>query len=169
MSTAETHAVADLIDRAAVEDFFYREAAILDEWRLLEWLELFTADCRYEIPSLDIPDNDVERTFSLIHDGPEFLRQRVVRLMKPTAHAEFPQSRTRRLITNVRILGKHGTDVMVTANFSVHRIDVNSHNEYIGRYEYVLVAGRDGLKIKHRKAILDHFALQPQGKISIIL
>ena len=30
--------------RADYEDFLYREAALLDEWRLEEWLSLFTPD-----------------------------------------------------------------------------------------------------------------------------
>ena len=163
----------ELVTRAGVEDFLYREAALLDEWRLLEWLELFTPDCLYEIPSLDNPSEDGGRTFSIVHDNRTLLEQRVLRLMKPTAHAEFPHSRTRRIIGNVRILGTHdsdaGSEVMVAANFAVHRVDLYAHVEFVGRYEHVLVAGRDGLRFRHRKAILDHQVLQPQGKISIIL
>lgn len=163
----------DTVTRAGVEDFLYREAALLDEWRLLEWLELFTPDCLYEIPSLDQPGEDGGRTFSIVHDTWTLLEQRVLRLMKPTAHAEFPHSRTRRLIANVRILGVHeahaDTEVMVAANFAVHRVDLYAHVEFVGRYEHVLVAGPDGMRFRHRKAILDHQVLQPQGKISIIL
>jgi p-cumate 2,3-dioxygenase beta subunit len=159
----------ELITRADVEDFLYREAALLDEWRLLEWLELFTPDCLYEIPSLDCPTDDAGRTYSIVHDNRVLLEQRVVRLLKPTAHAEFPHSRTRRLITNVRILGTHGDEVMVTANFSVHRVDLYAHVEFVGRYEHVLLVGPGGPRFRHRKAILDHQVLQPQGKISVIL
>ncbi|MDT7663767.1 MAG: p-cumate 2,3-dioxygenase subunit beta, partial [Pseudonocardiales bacterium] len=36
---------ADVLARIEVEDFLYREAALLDEWRLEEWLDLFTLDC----------------------------------------------------------------------------------------------------------------------------
>ena len=31
-----------LLTRADVEDFLYHEAALLDEWKTLEWAELFT-------------------------------------------------------------------------------------------------------------------------------
>ncbi|HEY1973492.1 MAG TPA: aromatic-ring-hydroxylating dioxygenase subunit beta [Pseudonocardia sp.] len=157
------------MSRAEVEDFLYREAALLDEWRLAEWLELMTEDCLYEIPALDCPESDAGRTFSLIHDNRVFLEQRVARLLKPTAHAEFPHSRTRRIVGNVRILGTHDPEVMITANFAVHRVDLYSHVEYVGRYEHVLVTGPDGFRIKHRKAILDHQSLQPHGKVSILL
>lgn len=167
--TTAPHTDAGLVTRSDIEDFLYREAALLDEWRLHEWLELFTPDCLYEIPALDCPDDDAGRTFSIVHDNRVLLEQRVARLLKPTAHAEFPHSRTRRLITCVRILGTHGDELMVAANFSVHRIDLYAHVEFVGRYEHVLVAGRDGLRFRHRKAVLDLQVLQPQGKISIIL
>ena len=170
MSTAQGSAVdTELVDRSTVEDFLYREAALLDEWRLLEWLELFTGDCLYEIPALDCPDDEAGRTFSLIHDNRVLLEQRVARLMKPTAHAEFPHSRTRRLVGNVRVLGAHGEQTMIAANFAVHRVDLYSHVEFVGRYEHVLTSTREGLRFTHRKAVLDHQVLQPQGKISIIL
>jgi p-cumate 2,3-dioxygenase beta subunit len=58
---------------------------------------------------------------------------------------------------------------MITANFAVHRVDLYSHVEYVGRYEHVLLAGPDGYRIRHRKAILDHQSLQPHGKVSILL
>jgi p-cumate 2,3-dioxygenase subunit beta len=139
------------VTRAEVEDFFYYEAALLDEWRLEEWLDLFTEDAVYEIPATDLPghiESNTSRTYALVYERRTLLEQRVIRLKKPTAHAEFPHSRTRRLLTNVRILG---------AVF------------YVGRYEYVLRRGSDGLKIRHRKAVLDQATLDPHGKISIIL
>jgi p-cumate 2,3-dioxygenase subunit beta len=155
--------------RAALEDFLFHEAALLDEWRLEEWLDLFTDDCVYEIPAPDLPESDASRTFSLIHDRRTLLEQRVIRLKKPTAHAEFPHSRTRRLITNVRVLGHTLDEVMVGANFAVYRLRNGRDVCYVGRYEYVLKVTRGGLKIKHRKVLLDQTVLDPHGKISIIL
>ena len=35
------------VSRAEIEDFLFTEADLLDEWRLPEWLELFTDDVRY--------------------------------------------------------------------------------------------------------------------------
>ena len=36
-----------------IERFLVDEAALLDEWRLEEWLALFAEDGRYLVPSLD--------------------------------------------------------------------------------------------------------------------
>jgi len=65
--------------RIVLEDFLFHEAALLDEWRLEEWLDLFTDDCVYEIPAPDLPDSDASRTFSLVHDRRTLLEQRVIR------------------------------------------------------------------------------------------
>jgi p-cumate 2,3-dioxygenase subunit beta len=157
------------ITRTDIEDFLYAEAALLDEWRLEEWLDLFTIDCLYEVPAPDRPDEDPAETFALIHDHRPMLEQRVIRLKKPTAHAEFPHSRTRRLISNVRILSRDGDELTVTANFAVFRARNGIEVTYVGRYHYVLVTTDDGLQIRHRKAILDQDVLDPHGKISIIL
>jgi len=160
--------LATEVTREVLEDFLFDEAALLDEWRLEEWLDLFTLECTYEIPPLGAPDADCGKTFSLIHDHRQMLEQRVIRLKKPTAHAEFPHSRTRRLISNVRILEQTAESVTFTANFIVYRIRGEVEMAYVGKYTYVLDL-TDGMKISYRKAVLDHDVLDPHGKVSIIL
>jgi p-cumate 2,3-dioxygenase beta subunit len=161
-------AVTTEISRSQIEDFLYDEARLLDEWRLEEWLDLFTLDCTYEIPPLDQPDADCGATFALVHDHRPMLEQRIIRLKKPTAHAEFPHSRTRRLISNVRIVEQEGDQMTVTANFIVYRIRGGVEMTYVGKYTYVLDL-TEGMKIRRRRVALDHDVLDPHGKISIIL
>lgn len=157
------------ITRQRVEEFLYEEAALLDEWRLNEWLELLTNDATYEVPSTDTPDGDPKTTLALISDDISRIRSRVQQLLGKSAWAENPPSRTRRLISNVRIRGVTGEHIAVTANFVVYRLRFEQVDTYVGRYEYTLVE-RDGtLRIRARKAVLDLEALRPQGKVSIIL
>jgi len=157
------------VSREQIEDFLYYEAALLDEWRLDQWLELLTEDASYYVPSTDMPDGDHRTTLFLIADDTVRLRSRVRQLMGKSAHAETPRSRTRRMISNVRIRGVEGETVQVTANFVVYRMRYELVDTYVGRYEYTLVQ-RDGtLKIRERRAILDLEALRPHGKVSIIL
>src|SRR5260221_10016765 len=92
------------ITRTDVEEFLYHEAALLDEWRLDEWLALLTDDAKYRVPSNDARDGDPADTLFTIADDIQRIRARVRRLKDPHAHAEFPHSRTRRLITNVRMV-----------------------------------------------------------------
>jgi p-cumate 2,3-dioxygenase beta subunit len=158
-----------VISRAEVEDFLYAEAALLDEWKLEEWLELLTEDATYQVPPTDLPDADAKTTLFIIADDALRLKSRVNQLLGKSAWAENPHSRTRRLISNVRVIGSDGEDIRVAANFVVYRMRYELMDTYVGRYEYTL-ARRDGkLKIRERKAILDLEALRPHGKVSFIL
>jgi p-cumate 2,3-dioxygenase subunit beta len=157
------------ITRAQIEDFLYAEAALLDEWRLQEWLELLTEDVTYSVPATDVPEGDAKSTLFLIADDALRVHSRVRQLLGKSAWAENPRSRTRRLISNVRIRETDGETIRVTANFVVYRMRMDQVDTYVGRYEYTLVH-RDGqLKIRERKAILDLEALRPHGKVSFIL
>ena len=159
----------ELPTRPEVEDLFYKEAALLDEWQLEEWLRLLTDNATYQVPPTDVPDSDPQSALFLIADDAFRIRSRVKQLLGKSAWAENPHSRTRRIITNVRILGSDGDAILVTANFAVYRMRYESVDTYVGRYEYKLVRVGDELKIRQRRAILDNEALRPQGKISFIL
>src|SRR5205085_10219935 len=102
--------------RLAVEEFLYQEAALLDEWRLDEWLALFTADARYVVPTTDLPEGDPQRDLVLIDDNLTRLQGRVERLKSRHAHREYPWSRTRRLVSNVRVTRADGDEVEATAS-----------------------------------------------------
>ena len=158
-----------LPSRQEVEDFLYREAALLDEWRLEEWLEMLTDDAIYQVPSTDAPEGDERNTLYLIADDALRIRSRVKQLLGKSAWAENPHSRTRRMITNVRVPGADGDSIVVTANFAVHRMRYEMVDTYVGRYDYKLVRFGKELKIRERRAILDNEALRPHGKISFIL
>ena len=156
------------IRRADIEDFLYHEAALLDAWRLDEWLALLTDDATYRVPSNDAPGADPAAALFTIADDMHRLRGRVTRLKDPHAHAEFPPSRTRRMISNVRILERN--PLTVEANFIVHRFRANeSVRQYVGRYRYTLIVQDGKLKIRSREAILDAMELGSLGSVSFIL
>lgn len=162
-------AITHGVTRAEVEEFLYEEAALLDAWRLREWLELLTDDATYEVPSTDTPDGDPKTTLFLVADDIVRLRSRVSQLLGKAAWAENPPSRTRRLITNVRIREAEGETLHVTANFVVYRMRMGHTDTYVGRYEHILVRREGALRIRQRRAVLDLEALRPHGKVSIIL
>jgi p-cumate 2,3-dioxygenase beta subunit len=173
MTTAETATVAARpvgeITRSEVEDFLYFEAALLDDWRLEEWVELFTLDCTYEVPATDSPDSDPGLTWSLIHDRRTMLEQRIIRLKKPEAHAEFPHSQTSRIIGNVRITDRLTQSLLVQASFIVSRMKAGKFDQYVGRHYYELIPAATGFHIRRKKSVLAHDRLDPQGKISFVL
>ncbi len=159
---------AHLLERE-VENFLVREAALLDEWRLDDWLALFTEDARYMVPATDLPTADPKETLAIINDDMARLRGRVERLKSRHAHREFPWSRTRRFITNVRIKEIVGEEILVNASFLVYRIRSGQVDPLIGSYVYTLRRVDGALKIATRKAVLDLEALRPHGTVSIIL
>ena len=106
---------AEHVTRQQVEDFLYEEAALLDAWRLDDWLALLTADAVYRVPSNDRLLGDPKDTLFIIADDINRIRARVTRLKKKDAHAEDPRSRTRRLLTNVRIVSRNGAALEVEA------------------------------------------------------
>src|SRR5438270_11166417 len=152
-----------------IEAFLILEAALLDEWRLEEWLTLMAPDARYLVPPLDAPDADHRDTLFLIADDRRTLASRVRQLLSGITWAENPRSRTRRLVTNVRLLGVADGAARTTANFAVWRFQHDQTDVYVGRYLHVLVRGPAGLLFRERRAILDLETLRPHGKLSFIL
>jgi p-cumate 2,3-dioxygenase beta subunit len=161
--------LAALLLERELEDFIVQEAAMLDEWRLDDWLNLFTEDARYIVPATDMPNADPTQTLALINDDIARLRGRVERLKSRHAHREFPWSRTRRFITNVRIKEIIGEEILVNASFLVYRIRSGQVDPLIGGYVYTFRRVEGALKIANRKAVLDLEALRPHGTLSIIL
>jgi p-cumate 2,3-dioxygenase beta subunit len=160
----------DVMLRLAVENFLFAEAALLDTWRLDEWLALFTEDARYLVPPTDLPDADPERDVMFIDDDFMRLKGRVARLNSRYAHREYPSSRTRRLITNVRLTDVRADEIDVEASFVVYRARAEAIAPYVGIYRYTLVVNEAGrFLIRHRRAELDLERLSEHGAVSIIL
>src|SRR5918992_5809778 len=142
------------LTRGEVEEFLYQEAALLDAWQLDQWLELLTTDATYRVPSNDRPDSDPRGTLFTIADDIARIRSRVTRLKDRNAHAEYPPSRTRRIVSNVRIVERN--PLRVEANFVVYRYRASEDvRQYVGRYRYLLRKEGGKLRIAGREAILD--------------
>ena len=163
-----THAVQ--VTRQQVEDFLYHEAALLDAWRLDEWLALLTDDARYHVPSNEAPNADPAATLFMVADDIHRIKARVLRLQDPHAHAEYPHSRTRRMISNVRISERNDAELRVEANFVVYRFRREERiREYVGAYRYLLRIENGRLKIAQRDAVIDALELGSLGSVSFIL
>lgn len=89
------------LEYARARDFLYREARLLDEWELNEWLEMFTEDGIYWLP-IDEHKGPDENT-SLIYDIAIRRQERVFRLLETPALAQQPRSQTIHAVTNVRL------------------------------------------------------------------
>jgi p-cumate 2,3-dioxygenase beta subunit len=160
----------DLLLRVRVEDFLFEEAALLDAWRLDDWLHLLTDDARYEVPSVDARSGGPADSLMLVSDDRAMISARVKRLNNSKAHREFPWSRTRRIVGNVRVTGVDASgDLDVTANFAVYRTRRMETNAYVGRYLFRLAPTDDTFRIRFRRAELEMESLDPHGTLSIIV
>ncbi|HJQ60421.1 MAG TPA: aromatic-ring-hydroxylating dioxygenase subunit beta, partial [Vineibacter sp.] len=114
--------VVDPSLRARIEDFLYVEAALLDDWRIEEWFALFAEGATYEVPPTgDGDETDPTTSLFYIADDYERLRERVTRLTKKEAHSEYPRSRQRHMLSNVRITGMVDGVADVSCNFVTYR------------------------------------------------
>lgn len=158
------------ITRNDVEEYLYREAAMLDRWQLAEWLALFTDDAVYHVPTVGTsPDIQPDNTLFYIADDRQRLQERVVRLLKKSAHVEWPRSRTRHMVTNILIEKRSDQELEVSAAFAVHRFKNGAADVYVGSYRYRLTGINGQLQIREKRSMLDMDALRPHGRVSIIL
>lgn len=156
--------------RLEIEDFLFGEAALLDKWELTDWLALFTPDGEYQVPSTDL-EKDADPSASLFYIADDYgrLEQRVLRLNKRTMWSEQPRSKTRHLVSNVRILGEADDEIHVEAGFATYRTKWGHTDLYVGSHDYTLRRTDDGLRIRRKRSTLDLDGLRPQGRVSILL
>jgi p-cumate 2,3-dioxygenase beta subunit len=129
-----------------------------------------TEDAAYYVPPNDRPDADHRTTLFTIADDATRLRERVQRILDPNCHAEYPPSRTRRLITNVRIVGVEGALVTATANFVCYRFRREAEvREYVGRSRHILKREGASFRIKERRVVIEAHELGALGSVSFIL
>ncbi|MGI9287223.1 MAG: 3-phenylpropionate/cinnamic acid dioxygenase subunit beta [Pseudomonadales bacterium] len=124
-----------------VEQFLYREARLLDNRQFEQWLELFTEDVRYIMPSRSTRYPFVSRSVRIydedrvteeeLHGEDELayfdenklsLTSRIKRFGTGMAWAEDPPSRTRHLITNIEVeAGEQENEVTSYCNYLLYR------------------------------------------------
>ncbi|MGD9883662.1 MAG: aromatic-ring-hydroxylating dioxygenase subunit beta [Reyranella sp.] len=73
-------------------DFVVREARLLDQHRLEDWLDLFTEDGHYWMP-LEQGQSDPRLTTSLMYEDKLLLKIRIERLRGKATYSQSPTSR----------------------------------------------------------------------------
>jgi p-cumate 2,3-dioxygenase subunit beta len=159
-----------LLLRLRVEDLLYREADLLDRWQLDEWLALYTDDAGYFVPPSDVDGDtaDPDTALFYIMDDRIRMRERVVRLGKIGAHSEWPRSKVRHLVSNVRA-ERDGDRIRARSSFAVWRSKDVTTDVFVGHYLHEIVEQQGTLMIARKTCVLDMEALRPHARISIIL
>ena len=163
-----------------VEQFLYREARLLDNRQLHQWLGLLTDDIKYWMPirsnrypvnskAISIMDGSryeeddlsKEDELALMDENKDSLQRRVDRLDTGMAWAEDPPSRTRHFVSNVEVQpGDREGELKVYSNFIMYRTRAETEQDfYVGSREDVLRRVGDDFRIAYRKVTLDQNVL----------
>lgn len=167
--TDTTAITSELLTRLQCEGFLFAEAALLDEWQLDAWFDLFAEDGRYVIPSTDLIDGNPDIDLALINEDKAHLAGRIQRLKSTWAHIENPHSRTRHLVSNVRVLSDDGELIELRAAFIIYRSRPSGTTVYSGEYRYVLRRTEAALQIVDKMIALVHTTLRDSGGVLSIL
>lgn len=147
---------------AEFQQLLVREAWLLDNGRLDEWLEMFADNVRYWMPvrtDLLRGKEDFARKHLIAHidDDIAGLVTRVRRMQTGDTFTEEPPPRTRHLITNVLVVEGDETSAKVVSNFLLFRSHTTMEDILlIGCREdrWRRVNGR--WQIEERLIVLDH-------------
>ena len=166
-STRRHDRIAEMLRHYEVERFYYDEAALLDSHRYEEWLALFSDDAHYFMPIRRTrTQREMDKEFTkpgemaFFDDTKLLLAGRIAKLRTGRSWAEDPPSRTRHLITNIRVVRDEGGRLEVESNFHVYRTRLNSEEtSWIGSRRDVLRRAGGSFLIADRKIFLEQTVL----------
>jgi 3-phenylpropionate/cinnamic acid dioxygenase small subunit len=148
-----------------IEDFLYREAHMLDEHRLEDWLDLFTEDAEYLVPLREYVQGEVPPAgHPIIKDDKQMLTVRVRKDATGYSHTEIPVSMTCHIISNVVVdEGPRPDEVEALSAFTVRQArKLRDEAWWAGRRRDRLRRIDGGWKIARREVHLDATIL-PRG------
>lgn len=168
--------ISDIERQYAIEQFYYREARLLDGRQYQQWLSLVSESIRYVMPArvnalvnnrqrgeevMIAIDNELEGSDGLgcpiREEGYAHLFVRVDRAYKMNSWADNPPARTRRIIGNVELLECGDESIRVRSNFHLFFARPGSDNFiYSGQRNDQLLMIDGDFKIADREVIMDY-------------
>jgi 3-phenylpropionate/cinnamic acid dioxygenase small subunit len=106
------------VERQEVEQFLYREAWLLDNYRLREWFDLLTDDVRYLVPTIETVRGSQARYrddvpyYHLVDWDKRIIDLRLRQIETGLNHCEIPASVVQRIVANVFVDGTDGDDAL---------------------------------------------------------
>jgi 3-phenylpropionate/cinnamic acid dioxygenase small subunit len=148
----------DLLLKEQAIDVIINEAAALDDKRWDEWIDLYTEDAIYWMPSwVDeyTQTSNPKREISLIYYGNRSgLEDRVFRIKTDLSFSSSPLPRTCHVNTNFRVSENEAGDVVVHSSWVTHSYNLKVARNAFGVQEHHLRKVDGELKICLRKITL---------------
>jgi 3-phenylpropionate/cinnamic acid dioxygenase small subunit len=164
--------LSNMRDQYGAAQFLFQEAELLDGFKLLEWLLLLDQDIDYRIPTRSTRSQDeLDKSFStttfhmIEHFGS--LEARMKRF-GAGGWSEFPPSRTRRNVTNIRVKRHTRDRLSVKSNLLYYWARDEQHVIVSAERHDELLERDDVLKLARRIVFIDHTTL-PLPNLSVVL
>jgi len=162
----------DIALQHEVEQFYYREALLLDNIRYEDWFALLDDDIHYYMPirrnrmqrrgklrSTDLAEYTNEHEFAHFDDDKTTMQGRLTKLLSDYSWSENPASRTRHTVSNVLIsAGDEANTYNVCSSFFVYRNRLETQVDIFAGERHDLLRRSDnnlGFKIAKRTLLLD--------------
>ena len=162
----------DIALQHEVEQFYYREALLLDNIRYEDWFALLDDDIHYYMPirrnrmqrrgkqrSTDLAEYTNEHEFAHFDDDKTTMQGRLTKLLSDYSWSENPASRTRHMVSNVIIsAGDEADTYNVCSSFFVYRNRLETQVDIFAGERHDLLRRSDnslGFKIAKRTLLLD--------------
>ncbi|MBS1177726.1 MAG: aromatic-ring-hydroxylating dioxygenase subunit beta [Proteobacteria bacterium] len=136
-----------------IEQLLYRQAAMLDAKRWLEWTELFAADGVYWMPAAP-EQTDWMSQPSIFAEDRLLMEVRMGRLQHPNAWSQAPQWHTNHLVGNVVVEAIGDAQAEVWSRFQMMELRRDSVRHFGGSYRHSLVRTADGWRIRLQRVDL---------------
>ncbi|KQP45505.1 aromatic-ring-hydroxylating dioxygenase subunit beta [Pseudorhodoferax sp. Leaf274] len=139
--------------RATLEDvtqFIYREARLQDEHQYDAWEALWADDGVYWVPA-NGNDGDPELVMSIIYDNRSRIALRIRQFHTGKRFAQTPQSRLRRLVSNVEVLQDEGAELNVGCNVLIFENQTRGDVLWAARLDYRLRRNGDSFLMARKK------------------
>lgn len=152
-------------------DFLFREAALLDDNDLGGWLALLDERIDYRVPVRTIrEEGEFSESAYFYFEDRDSIEARVVRLLSDDAWCEHPRTRTRRMVSNVRVVNAESELVDIRSNLALFCWRGHDTTPVIltGERQDTLSSADGALKLYSRRVLLDSTVLGLQS-LSVFL
>jgi ethylbenzene dioxygenase subunit beta len=155
MKTAARQASARTPELREIEQFLYREAALLDRKMWDEWLALFTDDGYYWVPLFPEQVDPIAHT-SLFYEDRVLMQMRIDRLRHPRAFSQEPPSMTSHVVSGVMLESCDAAsgECVVRSSFQLLEFRRDEQRIFGGFATFTLVPADDSFRIKLKRVDL---------------
>ena len=136
-------------------DFVVREARLLDQQRLEDWLDLFTEDGHYWMP-VEWRQTDPRLTTSLMYEDKLLLRIRIDRLKGKATYSQSPKSRCHHMLQMPQVDERDDRERCYVTWTPLHYVEsrVDEQTLYVAWVTHHLTMVDDAIKIRLKRVDL---------------